>query len=121
MKILFFLIFTHGFAFFDLPLSEPRIECTVLEVLSPVRIPSLNRFPQKYQSLFNDNIESRLFVGGRELTDTNPSLVEKNSDLERIQIPYGQHILELKIYGRPISRQGHVLIDGAMVAKITCH
>ena len=106
---------------YQLPIGEPRIECTVIKILSDEEKFGDTSFPELYESIYNDNLKSQLFIGGKELRETNPQQFFKQEKIEKIKIKYQSDIMNLEIRGKPISRNGKLSINGKYVADITCH
>ena len=123
MYIFSVLIFssTVANANYELPVGEPRIECTVVEILSNKKKFGKTSFPKLYDIVYNDNLKSQLFIGGKEFTHLNPQRTFKGESLEKIKIQDQAERIDLEIKGKPISRNGILKINGKWVANITCH
>lgn len=121
--MMIFLIFLSilANANYELPVAEPRIECTVVKILSSKTKFSRTGFPKLYDSIFNDNLKSQLFIGGKEFTNLSPQRTFKGESLEKIKIMNKAERMDLEIKGKPISRNGTLSINGKLVANITCH
>jgi len=99
---------------------EPSIECTVTKIFKFQTTFGMQKFPQLYQSIYNNPLTSKLFIGRVEIPNTNPTTLERSSDFERILIKNGNDNIKLELKGRPISRIGTLTINDNLAAEVTC-
>lgn len=99
-------------------LTQPEIQCTVLEVEKESKLFGINI--KQYDSISNDAVRSKLTISNKSVPLT-PELKEKTVDFEKIEITKNDQRVILKIHGKPISRNGTLELNGERIAKITCH
>lgn len=125
MHLLFIFLFTFSssltFGNFGALSKEPRIECTIIEILLSQPKFLETSFPTVYDSIFNDNLTSELYVGGKEYSNLNPLRVSpdfsklgglRGEFVEKIEIQEKASKIELEIRGKPISSNGPYLSTG---------
>jgi hypothetical protein len=115
------LLFIYMALSLDILEAEPSIQCTVVKVRKTVTLDRVGSFSKLYQTIYNDPVASRLFVGEIELININPKVLSKTAHSEKISIQYDKTELTLEIEGKPISRKGLLKMNGAVLAEITCH
>lgn len=106
---------------YGINLIEPQIQCTVVKVISTVNIFGIKKFPALHQSINNDPIESTLHIGRVRLAKVQPFTMFKSKLVEIISIRDGNQQLDLELNGKPMSRQGVIKYNGAVLAELTCH
>ncbi len=112
------ILFVHGL---ELVHVEPDIQCTVIKVHQTIHIDGFKKFPLLYQTISNEPITSRLLIAGKELLDINPKTFLRTANSEVIAINTSQFSMILELFGKPISRNGVLKINGKVFAEITCH
>lgn len=102
-------------------LFEPSIECTVIKVNKQVSAFGFKKFPKLYSGIFNQPNGNNLKISGESFKGIRPITKFKTEVFERIQIDIGEDVMLVELHGKPLSRNGNLLVNGVEVGKVTCH